>query len=151
MRNEAFYERIAVLPRVGVALFSVVLGIFLVATVEAQTATALKSGEQTTGLTKQCYYTFAGSDYTKTVKSYELCPVSLQVKMGPSSTAPSTRTPSTPIPSTPKRSNTATAFKTGEKQSGLTKQCFYSFAGQQHTKTVQSYQLCPLSLQVRLN
>jgi len=46
----------------------------------AQTVTAFKTGEQTTGTTKQCYYEFAGSRYTRTVESYQLCPLSIQVR-----------------------------------------------------------------------
>lgn len=42
-------------------------------------ATAFKSGEQQTGQTKQCFYNFAGNTYTITVKSYELCPLSINV------------------------------------------------------------------------
>lgn len=45
---------------------------------------------------------------------------------------------------------TVTAFKTGERVTGTTKQCYYSFGGSQYTRTVQAYQLCPLSIQVRL-
>jgi hypothetical protein len=43
--------------------------------------TAFKTGERVTGQTKQCYYKFAGSEYTKTIKSYELCPLSIKVKI----------------------------------------------------------------------
>lgn len=42
-------------------------------------ATAIKTGEQVTGLTKQCFYSFAGSTYTKTIKSHQVCPMSIQV------------------------------------------------------------------------
>ena len=42
-------------------------------------ATAFKTGERVTGMTKQCYYSFAGSQYTKTVKAHELCPLSIKV------------------------------------------------------------------------
>ncbi len=46
------------------------------------------------------------------------------------------------------RGQNATAFKTGENRTGTTKQCFYSFGGKRYTKTVESYELCPLSIQV---
>jgi hypothetical protein len=42
-------------------------------------ATAFYTGENVTGLTKQCYYKFAGSTYTKTIKSHQVCPTSIQV------------------------------------------------------------------------
>ena len=53
--------------------------ILILFTSTAFAATAFLVGEQVTGMTKQCYYEFAGSSYTKTVKSYELCPLSIQV------------------------------------------------------------------------
>jgi hypothetical protein len=99
---------------------------------------AFKTGEQTTGTTKQCYYEFAGSRYTRTVESYQLCPLSIQVRSA---------TP-TPSPS-PTPSRGVVAFKTGEQTTGTTKQCYYEFAGSRYTRTVESYQLCPLSIQVR--
>ena len=52
---------------------------FLLFTSTAFAATAFKTGEEVTGMTKQCYYEFAGSKYTRTIKSFELCPLSIQV------------------------------------------------------------------------
>jgi hypothetical protein len=101
-------------------------------------ATAFKTGERTTGNTKQCYYQFAGNTYTRTVQSYQLCPISIQVRSGSPTPAPSRPAPTT-----------VTAFKTGEQTTGNTKQCYYQFAGNTYTRTVQSYQLCPISIQVR--
>lgn len=37
----------------------------------------LKSGEQVSGLNKICFYNCAGSEAAITVKSYELCPLSI--------------------------------------------------------------------------
>jgi hypothetical protein len=102
--------------------------------------TALKTGEQTTGTTKQCFYAFAGRKYTETVESFRLCPMSIRVRIP-------TPTPD-PVPRPQPR--TVTALKTGEQTTGTTKQCYYSFAGKRYTKTVESYQLCPLSIQVRI-
>ena len=51
---------------------------FLLFTSTAFAATAFKVGEEVTGLTKQCYYEFAGSRYTITVKSHQLCPLSIK-------------------------------------------------------------------------
>jgi hypothetical protein len=144
--------------------FIIALVIALVAApaARAQTATAFKTGEQTTGTTKQCYYSFAGSRYTETVQSYSLCPLSIEVRTGsstppapapkpaPPETAPKPAPPApTPAPE-PAPPSTATAFKTSERTTGTTKQCYYSFAGNEYTKTVQSYELCPLSIKVRL-
>lgn len=108
---------------------------------EAQTATAFKTGERTSGMTKQCYYEFAGSEYIRTVQSYELCPLSIRISTAGAKSEPS---------ETPKyEASTVTALKTGERKSGMTKQCFYEFAGAEYTKTVQSYELCPLSIKIR--
>lgn len=41
--------------------------------------TAIRTGEKTTGLTKQCFYNFAGSIYIRTLKSSEVCPGTIQV------------------------------------------------------------------------
>ncbi len=106
----------------------------------AQTVTAFKTGERTTGMTKQCYYNALGSEYSKTIGSVELCPLTIQVRATPS------RTP-TPEPPRPQ---TVTAFKTGEKTSGMTKQCYYDALGSEYTRTVSSIELCPITIQVRL-
>ena len=45
----------------------------------AQTGTAFKTGERTTGMTKQCFYDYIGNGYTRTVRSVELCPPTIQV------------------------------------------------------------------------
>lgn len=42
-----------------------------------------------------------------------------------------------------------TAFKTGEEQTGLTKQCYYAFGTTRYTRTVRSFDLCPLSITIR--
>lgn len=104
---------------------------------------AFKTGENTTGTTKQCFYEFAGTQYTTTVQSYALCPLSIRV-----STARPNRAP-TYAPAAPPRPATFTAFKTGERTTGMTKQCYYAFGSNAYTKTVQSFELCPLSIQVR--
>jgi hypothetical protein len=40
---------------------------------------AFKTGEQTTGMTKQCYYNHLGSTITRTVSAVSLCPLSIPV------------------------------------------------------------------------
>jgi hypothetical protein len=119
--------RLSYLSIFGLALVSCEL--------EAQTVTAFKTGERSTGQTKQCYYNAAGREYTKTVESYQICPVSLSVP--------------SPIPSpSPSTGSGTTAFKTGERATGTTKECYYSFAGKEYTKTLESYQVCPTSIRV---
>ena len=108
----------------------------------AAQVTAFKTGERTTGLTKQCFYDAMGSEYTRTIQSIQLCPLSIRV----STNSPSPTRPTQPTP--PPRPTQVTAFKTGEQTTGMTKQCFYDSMGSQYTRTIQSIQLCPLSIRV---
>jgi hypothetical protein len=54
--------------------------IALTMSVAAYAGTAYYTGERTTGMTKQCYYDYLGNEYTKTIRSYEVCPTSIQVR-----------------------------------------------------------------------
>ena len=101
---------------------------------QTQTVTAYKTGERTTGTTKQCDYQWAGKRYTRTVSSVQLCPFSIQV------------TVVAPTPPPKPKPMYGTAYKTGERTTGTTKQCYYSYAGRSYTHTVQSYELCPMSI-----
>ena len=109
--------------------------VMLASTAFAQTVTAMKSGEQVTGQTKQCYYSFAGNTYTRTVSTMQFCPQSIQVEEGPS------RVQATPV--------VATAMKSGEETTGNTKQCYYTYMGNTYSKTIPSYQVCPMSIQIQ--
>jgi len=124
------------------------------ASLSAQGVTAFKTGEETTGMTKQCFYSFGSNRYTKTVRSVELCPLSIEVSMTGRSESPTRRgvpvPPRAPTVPTVPRSSGITAFKTGERTTGMTKQCYYAFGSNEYTKTIQSVELCPLSIQVRL-
>jgi len=51
------------------------------ATASAATITAFKTGERVTGSTKQCYYQGNGAQYTTTIRSYELCPLTIEVEV----------------------------------------------------------------------
>ena len=53
------------------------------ACLRGQQGTALRTGERTTNLTKQCLYDYLGSTYTRTIPSYSLCPLSIQVQPSP--------------------------------------------------------------------
>lgn len=123
--------------------FGVVVLMALGVPASAQSTTGFKTGEQTTGLTKQCIYNALGSTYTVTVSSVTLCPLSIKVPESATRSRPDA--PSTPPP-TP---NTLTAFKTGERVTGMTKQCFYQALGSDYVKTVGSVDLCPVSLLVK--
>jgi len=45
----------------------------------AHAAIAFKTGEVVTGNTKQCYYEYLGQQYIMTIKSYQLCPLIINV------------------------------------------------------------------------
>jgi hypothetical protein len=111
----------------------------------AQSTTAFKTGEETTGMTKICYYEALGNPYAITVGSVELCPMSIRVNLPPNSS----REPERPTAPSPPRPSTTTAFKTGEREEGMTKICYYEALGSAYTRTVASYQICPMSIQVR--
>ncbi|CAN5828094.1 hypothetical protein BH23GEM3_BH23GEM3_17300 [soil metagenome] len=112
-------------------------------TLSAQSVTAFKNGEQTTGMTKQCFYNALGNGHTRTISSTALCPMSIQVQFSPG------RPPTPPSPQ-PTQPGTVTAFKTGERTTGMTRQCFYDALGNSHTRTISSTALCPMSIQVKL-
>lgn len=42
-------------------------------------ATAFLKYERVSGMTKQCVYDYLGSEYTRTIRSHELCPQTIQV------------------------------------------------------------------------
>ena len=129
---------------VALAAFVAATNVAPIATASGQGVTAFKTGEQTTGMTKQCYYSFGASRYTQTVSNINLCPLSIEVPTSPTSVP--TASAYAPLPSAP---TAVTALKTGERSTGMTKQCYYSFGGSEYTKTVNSVDLCPLSIQVR--
>ena len=111
------------------------------ATAAAQTQTALKIGELTTGQTKQCIYQALGNEYTTTINVGEICPPRITVSL------PATATPSMPLPPlTAPEPTTVTAFKTGESTMGETKQCYYEALGNVFTQTVRSNEACPPSI-----
>lgn len=107
----------------------------------AQNVTAFKKGEQVTGMTKQCFYSFGATIYTQTIQSIQLCPLSISVAMAPSTTSGT----ATGAPA----SGQVTAFKKSEVITGLTKQCFYAFGSTIYTRTLNSIELCPLSISVK--
>lgn len=79
---------------------------------------------------------------TRTVSPVALCPLSIQVQLG-------SRAPSAPEALRAPGPVTVTAFKTGERVTGMTKQCVYEGLGNAYTMTIRSVELCPLNLQVR--
>lgn len=53
--------------------------IVLTASATAFAGTAYLKHERVTGMTKQCVYDYLGNEYTRTVRSSELCPLSIKV------------------------------------------------------------------------
>jgi hypothetical protein len=47
------------------------------------TVSAFYTGEETAGMTKQCYYDALGSMVTRTISSIALCPLSIQARAAP--------------------------------------------------------------------
>ena len=105
-------------------------------TAAAQTTTAFKTGERTTGTAKQCYYESLGNQHTQTIVAVGLCPLSIPV---------SSTTTQTPAP----QPTMITEYKTGERTAGSIKQCFYNGLSSENTRTVNSVGLCPLSIWAR--
>jgi hypothetical protein len=111
--------------------------------VAAQSVTAFGTGEQTTGMTKQCFYDGLGSVYTRTMSSIDICPLSIKVEPSVRRSQAVTSSPrDEPQPYT-------TGFKTGELTTGMTKQCFYDALGSTYTQTMSSIDLCPLSIKIK--
>lgn len=118
---------------------SLLAGVMSPSPAEAQTVTAFKTGEVTSGMSKQCFYDALGSQYIRTISSVAMCPLSIQVPSPGSSQMYS--------PPPPKKSG-GTAFKTGENVTGMTKQCYYNYLGSTRVITISSVAICPLTIQV---
>ncbi len=115
----------------NVTLAALVLLAAASAPLVAQTATAVQTGDQVAGARKQCYYSFLGGKYTRTVPSDQLCPMSIQVPTGPASVT-----------------NQRTVFIRRQRVTGSTKQCLYVFAGVEFTRTVLRHRPCPRSIKI---
>lgn len=121
-------------------LTMVVLGALLAPSqVNAQTITAYKTGEVSSGMTKQCIYDGLGSTYMRTISSVALCPLSIQV---------SRPSPATDNQMRPPSGGSITAYKSGEVVTSMTKQCIYDGLGNTYTRTISSVALCPLTIQI---
>lgn len=51
----------------------------LLAASAAHAGTAFFKYERVTGMTKQCYYDYLGSEYVRTMRSIDICPLTIQV------------------------------------------------------------------------
>ena len=57
----------------------VLLGLALMVSMSAHAGMAFYTGEYISGMNKVCLYDYLGSTYTRNVKSYALCPMSISV------------------------------------------------------------------------
>jgi hypothetical protein len=117
------------------------LAVLLITSSPVSAGTAFFKSDHVTGMTKQCYYDYFGSEYVRTMRNIDLCPLTTQVNDA------GTYRPTAPTP--PPISLGGLAFFTGEENTGLTKQCYYEYLGDTYTKTMSSIALCPLSVRVR--
>lgn len=53
--------------------------VVLFLSVNAWAGTAFYTGERISGMNKLCYYDYLGSEFVLTLKSYQLCPVTVTV------------------------------------------------------------------------
>lgn len=53
--------------------------VLLLTSAAAFAGTAFFKYERTTGMTKQCVYDYLGSEYTITLRSIDLCPLTIEV------------------------------------------------------------------------
>lgn len=54
--------------------------IALTASATTFAGTAFLKYERVTGMTKQCVYDYLGNEYTRTMRSTDLCPLSIEVR-----------------------------------------------------------------------
>lgn len=112
---------------------------------------AIKTGEQTTGMTKQCYYNHLGSTYTRTLSAVSICPLGIQIERRPSGQAgaAASTSPGTARQAAPTDPSTVIAIKIGEQTGGLGKECYYRFGSSRYVQIVNATQRCPLTVRVR--
>ena len=70
------------LPKHGLVLVALAAFCNPGALVAQSTTTAFFVSQRTTGNTIQCTYDGLGSRYIRTIQSYEICPLSIQVRTG---------------------------------------------------------------------
>lgn len=108
------------------------LGLAFGAVVPAS-AQAFKTGENTRGSVKDCYYEYLGQAYVLTVGAYQMCPLTARVPQSSYYAPPSYG---------------GIAYKTGERRVGQVKECYYAYAGRSYLLTVGAYEMCPLTATV---
>jgi len=58
---------------------ALILLMAVVMSASAFAGTAYYKRERISGMNKICYYDYLGSEYVKTIRSHQLCPMSIQV------------------------------------------------------------------------
>lgn len=113
--------------------FAALLGATLVmAATPAPAETCMKSGEQSGTMGTVCYYRCSFGETTENVGPAKLCPMTSQASAAAiSRTVPTQRAGS--------------CMKSGERTTGMSKQCIYDCAGTTKVETVGAAQLCPLT------
>lgn len=92
----------------------------------------MKSGEESGGLGKVCYYRCSFGETTVNVGPAQLCPITTQA--------------SASRPTGQDRGHLGVAcMQRGERISGMSKQCSYDCAGSPRVVTVGAAQLCPIN------
>ena len=98
----------------------------------ARAEVCMKSGEETEGLGKTCYYTCSFGQKATNVGAAQLCPL--------------THDADTSMASRPPSQTGGSCVKQGERESGgMTKECIYDCTGTRRVMTIGSAQLCPLT------
>ncbi len=98
----------------------------------AAAETCMKTGEQSGAMGTVCYYRCSFGETTENIGPAKLCPLTSQA----SATAISRTVPS---------QRAGTCMKSGERTTGMSKQCIYDCAGTTKVETVGAAQLCPLT------
>ena len=124
-------------PRfLSIAVGSIALG--LLGVQDAEAATGFLLGQQTSGMSKVCYYSVLGSTYAINVGAVQLCPLTLDAPNPASNPTPGYQPP---------RPSQKMGFLTGEQKSGMNKICYYNVLGSTYTLTVSAVAICPISHQ----
>ena len=102
--------------------------------------TCFANGDSASGMTKICYYNCIGGRASKTVRSVELCPVSIDVQGTRGQTGLGSSNPNSSF------GGGQTCFKKGEYVDGMNKVCRYDCLGSPAETTIRATELCPLSV-----
>ena len=102
--------------------------------------TCFGNGDSSSGMTKICYYNCIGGRASKTVRSTELCPVSIDVQGTRGQSGLGSSNPSSSF------GGGQTCFKKGEYTDGMNKVCRYDCLGSPAETTIRATELCPLSV-----